>query len=171
MSTGVVSHDYDHIEGETCPGCGRSTSLSDRHARFSWPDVLVGAAQQEGGAEGLWLSHDTAESSVMMQTPDAAFVRVLLPIRLDDMSTITYGVWLQVDTEDMHRAFEVWTGPQYDDLRLEGRLVNELPPGQALDAVGVAVVRDPDATPYLDDSSHPLLKRLLTEVWPAALHV
>jgi hypothetical protein len=139
--------------------------------RFSWPDALFDAAHQEQGVEGLWLSHDTAETSVMMQTPEAAFVRVLLPIRLDDLSTITYGVWLQVDVDDMHRAFSIWTAPEYVNLRLEGRLANEIPPGQALNAAGVAVVRDPDQTPYLDDSDHPMLNRLLAEVWPAALHV
>lgn len=166
-----MSPDHDHVEGEPCSRCGHPTSATDRHVRFSWPDALVGAAQQEAGTDGLWLSHDSAETSVMMQTSDAAFVRVLLPIRLDDLSTVTYGVWLQVDVDDMHRAFSVWTTPEYGDLRLEGRLANDVPPGQALDAVGVAVVRDPDATPYLDDSNHPVLNRLLAEVWPAALHV
>jgi len=167
----VVPFDHDHVEGEPCARCGQSTSATDRHVRFSWPDALFEAAQAEDGIDGLWLSHDTADTSVMMQTPDAAFVRVLLPLRLDDLSTITYGVWLQVNVEDMHRAFSVWTAPEYTDLRLEGRLANDVPPGQALDAMGVAVVRDPDQTPYLDDSNHPMLNRLLAEVWPAALHV
>ena len=49
-------------------------------------------------------------------------------------------------------------------VHLEGRLANEVPPGQVLDAVGVAVVRDPEETPYLQDSSHPMLNRLLVEV-------
>jgi hypothetical protein len=163
--------DHDHVAGEPCSLCGHPTSATDRHVRFSWPDALFDAAQQEHGIDGLWLSHDTAEASVMMQTPEAAFVRVLLPIRLDDLSTITYGVWLQVDPEDMHRASCVWTAPEYTDLRLQGRLANDVPPGKALDAVGVAVVRDSDQTPYLDDSNHPMLNRLLAEVWPAALHV
>nr|WP_240894872.1 DUF2199 domain-containing protein [Kineococcus siccus] len=166
-----VSWDHDHVDGEACQLCGRPASATDRHVRFSWPDALLEAAQHGLRIEELWLSHDTVESSVMMQTSEAAFVRVLLPIRLDDLSTITYSVWFRVELHDMHRAFLAWTGPQYSQLRLEGRLANDIPPGQALDARGVAVVRDPDQTPYLDDSNDPMLNRLLAEVWPAALHV
>lgn len=163
--------DHDHVDGGPCAFCGHPTSTTDRHVRFSWPDALFEAAQRQDGIDGLWLSHDTADTSVMMQTSDAAFVRVLLPIRLDDLGTVTYGVWWQVDVEDMHRAFSVWTAPEYRDLRLAGRLANDVPPGQARDAAGVAVVRDPDQTPYVADSDHPVLNRLLVEVWPAALHV
>lgn len=167
MPTHQHVEDHAHGPDQPCAQCGQPTSPTDRHVRFSWPDALYG--EDPTTIEGLWLSHDTPEASVMLQTADAAFVRVLLPIRLDDGGSVTYGVWWQVEVEDMHRAFAVWTAPEYVDLRLEGRLANDVPPGQAVGAAGIAVVRDPDQTPYVDDSNHPLLNRLLVETWPATL--
>ncbi|WP_442893227.1 DUF2199 domain-containing protein [Aquipuribacter sp. SD81] len=80
----------------------------------------------------------------MLRAEDSAFLRVLLPVALDDGSTVTYGVWVQVSVEDQHRARSVWHAPECADRRLEGQLANNVPPGGVLDAPLTVVVRDPD---------------------------
>jgi hypothetical protein len=61
---------------------GRLADAHDRHVRFRRQSLFWPARTREKAA-GVWLSHDTPESSVMMQIPPVgAFVRALLPIRL-----------------------------------------------------------------------------------------
>ena len=155
-------HDHRDADGGTCHVCGSTLSGPDRDVRFAWPDALFADIQDGRTIDGLWMSHDSAASSVMMRARGTAFLRVLLPLRGDDGSTITYGVWLQLEVEDLHRAYSVWTEPEYVNLRLGGRLANDVPPGGVLDAPVTAAVRDPDETPYVDQSEHPLLNQLLS---------
>lgn len=61
-------------------------------------------AQDQAG--GSWLSHGGAGTSVMMQIPGAGpFVRALLPVRLAGGFTVTYGVWVGFNPQDLQRAF------------------------------------------------------------------
>ncbi|PPK94106.1 hypothetical protein CLV92_1082 [Kineococcus xinjiangensis] len=165
------AHDHDSPECcATCATCGSPAEPSDRHVRFTWPDPVLSLSEQER-TENVWLSHDTATSSVMMEAPGpGSFVRVLLPLRLDDGTSVTYGTWLAVRSDEMRRAFTVWLEPAYVDLRLEGHLANDIAPGGVLGAEASALVRDEDHTPYLHASTHPLLNRMITQTSPAALH-
>ena len=105
----------------------------------------------------------------MMQVPDLGrFVRVLLPVHLTDGYTVTFGTWLGVHPDDLNRAFNVWWQPEYQDLRLEGRLANALPKWGLLGALAATVVQDTDATPCVAHSSDPILSRVLAEEWSHA---
>ena len=65
-----------------CGLCGRSLDTHDRHVRFRLPEPVLTSSGQEK-VPGLWLSHDSPETSVMMQVPAVgAFVRALLPVHL-----------------------------------------------------------------------------------------
>ena len=71
----------------------------------------------------------------MMQVPPfGAFVRALLPIRLTGGHKLTYGVWVGVHPDDLQRTFAVWWEPEYQDLRLDGRLANSVKPWGMLGA-------------------------------------
>lgn len=102
-----------------------------------------------------------------MQVPGVgAFVRCLLPVRLDGGYTVTFGTWLGVDPVDLQESFRVWWEPQYTDLVLDGFLANRLPLWGLLGAPATASVVDPDATPYLTASPDDDLAAVLQHTWP-----
>ncbi|WP_165555784.1 DUF2199 domain-containing protein [Kribbella pittospori] len=153
------------ISGETCT-CGRALDEHDRHVRFELPTPIWDLPERER-TPGTWLSHGTPRESVMMQVPGfGAFVRVLLPIQLEDGYTLTYGAWLGIHPDDLQRTFAAWWSPEYDELRVEGRLANTIAPWGLLGVPVTATVRDPDETPYLTESSDPLMARVIGDVWP-----
>lgn len=154
------------VTASTCSSCGRPLDLHDRHVRFRLPDPVLNAPERET-TPGTWMSHDGARESVMMQVPHiGAFVRALLPIRLTEGHTITFGVWLAVDPRELASIYAVWWEPEYRDLRLSGWLANAIPPWGLLAAPVATVVRDPDETPYCDRSDDPQLDRVLHDEWP-----
>ncbi|WP_204065942.1 hypothetical protein [Planobispora siamensis] len=97
-----------------------------------------------------------------------AFVRCLLPVNLSHGFSITFALWLAVHPSDLQIAYEVWTAPEYIDLELSGFVANSVEPwGTALlTAPARAVVKDPDHVPYIVDSSHELLGRVIADEWP-----
>jgi hypothetical protein len=108
--------------------CGRPLDAHDRQVRFRLPEpVLTSPAQEK--TPGSWLSHDSPETSVMMQVPAiGAFIRALLPVRLSGGHTITFGVWMCINPRELPRVFAVWWEPEYRHLRLDGALANSIPP-------------------------------------------
>lgn len=154
------------MAADTCPSCGRPLDLHDRHIRFTLPDPVRDMPDWEE-APGTWMSHEDADGSVMMVIPDAGpFVRALLPVRLTDGHTITFGVWLLVHPSDLQHTFDVWWGPEYRDLRINGWLANAIEPWSLLAAPVEAAVRNVEETPYCEHSSDPDLDRVLREEWP-----
>jgi hypothetical protein len=138
----------------------------DRHVRFTLPDPVFAAPERER-TPGTWMSHADAGQSVMMQVPGVGvFVRALLPVKLTGGHTLTFGVWLAVDPGDLQRIIDVWWAPEYQHLRVAGRLANAIPPWGLLAVPVQAVVRDPDQTPYCDGSDDPQLARVLHDQWP-----
>lgn len=114
-----------------------------------------------------WMSHDDPDTSVMMQVPEVGpFVRCLLPVRLAGGFTVTFGVWLAVHPDDLQRALRGWWEPSYGQLLLDGLLGNALPLWGLLGVPAKARVRDENQTPYVVESPHPDLARVLSEEWP-----
>jgi hypothetical protein len=146
--------------------CGRPLVAHDRHVRFRLPEPVLATSARERAA-GAWLSHDSAESSVMMQVPSVgAFVRALLPIALTGAHTVTYGVWVAIGPRQLQRVFAIWWAPEYKDLRLDGFLANSIRPWGLLAAPVSLAVRDPQQTPYCSASTDQQLSRVLSERWP-----
>jgi hypothetical protein len=109
----------------------------------------------------------TWETEVMMQVEGVgAFVRALLPVRLDGGHRLTFGLWLAVEPEDMHRALDMWWAPSYPDLVLDGFIGNHVPPWDLVGKPVQAVVRDPGETPYLDTSTDHEVTHVLMDSWP-----
>jgi hypothetical protein len=108
--------------------CGRPLKVHVRHVRFGMPDPVLDARDQDR-VNGAWLSHADGGSSVMMRIPGVgSFVRALLPVDLTGGYTVTFGVWVGIDPDELQRAFAVWWEPAYKDLRLSGRLANAIGP-------------------------------------------
>jgi hypothetical protein len=155
------------VDTETgiCPTCSRPLDRHHRNIRFRLPDPVQETIEQEN-APGAWMSHADAQTSVMMQVPDVGpFVRSLIPVALTGGYTVTFGVWLLVDPDDLQRAFKVWHEPAYLDLELEGWLANALPGWGLLGKPVKAAVRNRQHTPYCVDSTDAVLSAVLTQEW------
>jgi hypothetical protein len=114
------------------------------------------------------MSGEDAARSVQMEIPGlGSFVRALLPVHLEHEHRFTYGVWVGVSPEDLQRARDVWWEPEYDQLTIEGRLANAVPPGASVGAPVRLVVRDPEHTPYCDSSPDADVYALLNSTWRA----
>jgi len=152
-------------EGAQCPTCSRPLERHNRNVRFRLPDPVQETIEQEK-APGAWLSHLDAQTSVMMQIPEVGpFVRALIPVALTGGHTVTFGVWLLVDPDDLQRAYRVWETPAYVDLVLDGWLANSLPGWGLLGTPVRAAVRKREHTPYCVDSTDPVLAAVLTQEW------
>jgi hypothetical protein len=122
-----------------------TTSTRDIPARIDLPDVLWQLPPERRDAV-RWLDDGRCQAE-----DGTTFTRCLLPVRLTGETTITFDTWMSVAGE----------------RHLEGTLANAVPPWGA-DLLGAPVrgeVRDPNPVPYLTGSEHPLLARVLTEVW------
>lgn len=149
-----------------CPTCGRQLEEHNKHVRFRLPDPVLSTDGWER-LDGTWVSESDPNSAVMMQVPNlGGFVRCLLPVRLTGGHTVTFGVWLGVQADNLRRAFEAWWSPAYADLHLSGRLANALPGWGLLGARAEVTVRDPEATPYVSASDDRALASVLADEWP-----
>ncbi len=116
--------------------------------------------------DGVWLSHDDPASSVMLQSEDAAFVRALLPLHTEDGGSVTFGVWVQVTREELHRVLGVWFAPEYPELVVEGALANEVGDFGLLGGPVRLAVVDADHTPYCVGSGDDAVVEVLRSAWP-----
>jgi len=150
-----------------CPTCASPLDDHDRHIRFTLPQPVLDLTDGNPLPPDTWLTHETPADSVMMQHPAlGAFVRALLPINLAGGHTLTYGVWLAVNPADLPHILGTWWEPEYVSLRVNGWLANPIPPWGMLATPVQATVRDPDHTPYCDNSTDPQLTDVLTNEWP-----
>jgi hypothetical protein len=157
---------FDPNDRATCPTCGHPLDDHNRHVRFLLPTPVLELPEQESTA-GAWMSHDDANSSVMMQVPDVGpFCRCLLPVQLDGGYSVHFGVWIGIHPDDLQRAFAKWWSSDYSTLEMDGYLANSLPGWGCLGAPVHALVKDPESTPYIVASSDDVLAEVLQQDWP-----
>jgi hypothetical protein len=108
-------------------------------------------------------------NDVLMMVRDVgAFVRILVPVKLTDGYTVTYGAWLAVRPEDLRHAWQEWWAPSYASLRLTGLLANMLP-GWETETYGKpveAAVLNVEQVPYAVDSTDEFMRHVLQDEWP-----
>jgi hypothetical protein len=149
------------MPGLACACCGNPVDPAHLNARFELPDAVL-ELPAEQRKDRTW------GGDYLLQVQGVgAFVRCLLRVELSHESSLTFGTWLSVHPEDLRRAHALWDDPGYAELRLEGYLANAIEPwGQAVyRAPARAVVRDVAHVPYLLDSSHPVLAKVLGQAW------
>src|SRR5215216_4619924 len=148
---------------ETCLHCGRPLDEHDRHIRFKLPEPVLDIPKEERQPR-------TWGNDVLMQVKDlGSFVRILIPVKLTGGYTVTFSGWLSVQSDDLRRAWEVWTDEElYPQLRLKGVLANMLPSWESetyIKPLETAVL-NPEHTPYAVDSSDDFMRRVLQDEWP-----
>jgi hypothetical protein len=150
----------------SCAHCGQALSERDRDVRYGLPDAVF--ARPEAERREAWTMPEELPDLVAFE--EHRYVRALFPIHLDDRSSVTFGMWLEVSLTDFNHAVGVWFAPGYGDLALEGRISNALPPwGPALLGLScTARVLVDDQVPWVVASADPFVSRLLTEPWTAA---
>ncbi|MBW3665796.1 MAG: DUF2199 domain-containing protein, partial [Actinobacteria bacterium] len=103
-----------------CPSCGSPLSDHDRNVRFGLPDPALEVAEEDR-PERFW------GNDVLMAVKDlGSFVRALLPVHLDDGTSLTFGLWLGVHPDDLHHLWRVWWEPEYADVSFTGYIANDL---------------------------------------------
>lgn len=149
----------------TCPTCGQPLDRHNRNIRFRLPDPVQETIEQEK-APGTWMSHVDPQTAVMMQVPEVGpFVRALIPVALTGGHTVTFGVWLLVEPDELQRASQMWSRPDYLQLRFDGWLANSLPGWGLLGKPVTAAAKVRQHTPYCVDSTDPVLAAVLTQEW------
>ena len=142
-----------------CAYCGAQLDAHQRSVRYQLPDVLF--ALPDADKEALWLAPSVAADLAAYGT--RGFVRVLIPIHLDDDDSVTFGAWLELTYDDFERVLRTWTTDRYGGLEIEGRLANALPPwgSQLLGRHCRAAVLVESQIPYVVSSSDPVLLGIL----------
>jgi len=95
------------------------------------------------------------------------FLRVVLPVRLDDGSWVDFGTWLEIHSEDFRTAWQTWNAPEYADLVVEGYVANRIAPwGEFPHVLVKAIVRDADEVPVLSSCPDPKVMAIIDGAWP-----
>lgn len=162
---------HGHGAGGCGCGCDCGGALDPEHPGFAHPlPHLVGELSPAERAERV----TTDTGAVMVARGIGNFLKVRLPIRLDDGRTVVHLAWVLLSAE----VIEDYTRRVHDDTldghRFEGLFCNAVEPWgeellQARVLLGGQRVK-PDGSIQLSevlDSEHPLLAQILRESWPA----
>jgi hypothetical protein len=146
-----------------CPLCDAPIDNRDLNVRFTWPDPVLRAPEED--RRHLHEGHD-----IITVPTVGAFARVLLTVQLTNGYRITYGTWLGLTGEAAYDdAVRLWHDPDYPSLRLTGVLANAIEPwGPPLMSRARAVVRDPNSVPHVEAFAAANVREVITDVWPGA---
>lgn len=154
-----------------CCGIAMDPNRRQRNLKFGLPQAVVDLPERER-TPGTWLSHDTANASIMMRVPNCGvFVRSQLPVQFAGGFTVSFGVWLMIYPDDLHPVMNTFLGPkdEYANLRITGLLANNVPPWDLFGSPVEAIVRDTTEIPVCAHSTEFELERLLYETWPHSI--
>lgn len=143
-----------------CSCCGAPSPDEKRiDARFGLPDAALAVSEEA--------RHEVGVGALLRVDGVGSFIRCLLPVRLTDGIELVLGTWLEIGASDLEHAHILWEKPGYEALTLRGTLANAINPwGDALlGAAATVEVRDPDEIPYVADSAHPMLRKVLAGPW------
>ncbi|HYB48200.1 MAG TPA: hypothetical protein VED20_12705 [Streptosporangiaceae bacterium] len=96
-------------------------------------------------------------------------MRALLPVKLAEGHTVSFGVWLAIHPEDLKPAFDIWWDPACEHLHLGAWLGNAISPWGMLACPVEAAVRDPSQTPCRVSFPDETVNRVLAEEWDHGL--
>ena len=148
---------------EPCACCGIAPGPGGRplSITFEQPDVI-----DEVPPELL----DTWGGDPFLAIKDVGFfLRVILPIKLNDGFALNFGTWLEIHRDDFKAAWTAWNFPEYKDFEVEGYIANEIEPfARFPHALVKATVREIEQVPYLTSSDNEVFTKLLSDIWPHA---
>ncbi|MCE7003841.1 DUF2199 domain-containing protein [Kibdelosporangium philippinense] len=149
------------ILDEELPRCGCCGDLMDTADQidfaFDMPDVA-----HEPDAEV-----EEVTSRLVRVRGAGGFVRCVMPVALTGDVRLWLGVWVRVSDTDFDYVVTVWSKEEYRELAVQGTLANLVMPWgyEIREAPLTATVREASQLPHADTSEHPMLHRVLTEVW------
>src|SRR5262245_43099841 len=136
--------------GHVCSCCGKPIADDNLGFNYVLPDVVADLSDEEYD-ERLGVNTD----AVLTVQGCGSYFRVLLPVRLDDVRTVTLGVWLAIDSPgEFKRILDYCREPEDPpSLTYQGVLSNAVAPweGKTLGATVTASMRKPFTLPRVID--------------------
>ena len=159
-----------HAHGPTC-GCGNELDSEHPGFEISLPHLI---AELPGDERAKRVHLDTG---VMMAADGIGnFLKVRLPIQLEDGRTLVYLAWVYLQAPVIEEVARRGHALDLEGHRFEGLFCNAVGPwGEELLQAPVVLqgrpAIEPGAVGFCDivESSHPLLSRVIGQRWPAEL--
>ncbi|GAA0987143.1 hypothetical protein GCM10009555_065910 [Acrocarpospora macrocephala] len=149
----------------SCVCCGGPLDPNDLRFNYPLPDPVTELPDEEIKSRVAGGPH------VFVVEGMGRFLRVLLPIALDDGRRVTFGVFVAVGSQAYEKAREAaGDGEKYLQLTYSGLLANAIEPwgNELLGAEVEVAVLDPRQMAYVVGSEHQALARVFQEQWPAS---
>jgi hypothetical protein len=163
-STGASNVAARHGSGQ-CACCGEALNPDDPRFDLPLPEPVaeLSEAQRQAAVEGTEM--------ILIAHGVGNFIKVLLPVRLDDGRTVTYSLWVGLGATLMEKVCDLIRAENYRNLTFEGLLANGVRPwGDTLLKAHVrvsAVVENGSWYLVVVGSDTPALAEVLTREWPA----
>lgn len=163
-STGASNAADQHGSGR-CACCGEALDPDDPRFDLPLPEPVaaLSEARRQATVEGTEM--------VLIARGIGNFIKVLLPVRLDDGRTVTYSLWVGLGAPLMEKVCDLIRAENYRNLTFEGLLANGVRPwGDTLLRAHVRVdAVSENGSWYLVvvGSDTPALAEVLAREWPA----
>lgn len=161
-------HEHSHEHGATC-GCGGRLDPMHPGREVPLPHLIAELSDEE---RSQLVRVDTG--AMMVATGIGNFLKVRLPIRLEDGRTLVYLAWVYLTLEVIEQVAERARSNTLEGHRFEGFFCNAIDPwGEDLLRAPVVLegkpATNPDAVGYCEvvATSQPLLDKVLKQTWPA----
>jgi hypothetical protein len=146
--------------------CGRAWGEHTTDLQFGLPDEVLNHLDEVVDPTA-WMSGRTpSESDLLCLPPFGAYLRALLPVRVEGGGVLTYGLWVKVAAEKFDNLRVVWPSPDYATVRTVGVLANKLPFQHAIYADVTVEVVDPNRKPVVTSSADTWTQELIDTELP-----
>jgi len=154
-----------------CPCCGDALDAGDPRFNLPVPDPVADLLSRGQDDRILFMSDLMVATDVI-----GAFTRALLPVRLTDGRTVTFGVWISIDGETYRYISELGrdgSDEEYATMRFDGLLASSLEPWgrkilRAEVSVAVPESRFDRPVPHVVGTTHRTVARIMDEPWAPA---
>ncbi|MFD9124765.1 DUF2199 domain-containing protein [Kitasatospora sp. NPDC059571] len=155
-----------------CSCCTGGPDPADPRFNLSLPDPVADLLER-GQQDAIRFASDLMVATSTI----GAFTRALLPVRLTDGRTVTFGVWVSIDRDTYARVSELGrdgTDEEYRTMRFDGLLASSPEPwGRRILRAEVSAGIPADSpydrpVPYLTATTHRTVTRIMNEAWAPA---
>jgi hypothetical protein len=151
--------------GYVCSCCGKPITEDNLGFNYTVPSTLWDLSDEE--CEDVVVVNTDA---VLTTRGFGNYFRVILPVRLDDGRTVTFGVWVEIHTPDeFTRVLDYCREPEDPpSLTFQGTLSNSVAPwqGKTMGATVTSALLEPRKLPRITGGDPPVLE-VLNGSWSA----
>ena len=113
------------------------------------------------------IASEIDERGAFLKVSERFFIRGLLPIFLEGEHVLVAAIWVEVDSETLFAAADVWDSPDYGGLAFTGHLANDLAPWPGVLGAQIRLeVRSQSELPYVVASSCSSMSEVIDRCWP-----